>query len=100
MVAARFLTIFLTLLPLALWGQLGGSWNHWATIPAEFIIAFFLFGIEEVSKRMHSSVCTTRAYHRPYRRCQKLRPTLPEMSYFLHISRAWPMHMQHATPTQ
>ena len=48
MVAARFLTIFLTLLPLAPWGQLGGSWNHWATIPAEFIIAFFLFGIEEV----------------------------------------------------
>ena len=48
MVAARFLTIFLTLLPLALWGQLGASWNHWATIPAEFIIAFFLFGIEEV----------------------------------------------------
>jgi putative membrane protein len=45
---ARFLTIFLTLLPLALWGQLGESWNHWATIPAEFIISFFLFGIEEV----------------------------------------------------
>ena len=80
MVAARFLTIFLTLLPLALWGQLGGSWNHWATIPAEFIIAFFLFGIEEVRKRMHSSVCTTRGYHGPYRRCLKLRPTLPEMS--------------------
>ena len=70
MVAARFLTIFLALLPLALWGQLGGSWNHWATIPAEFIIAFFLFGIEEVSKRMQSSVCTTRGCHRPYRRCQ------------------------------
>jgi len=45
---ARFLTIFLTLLPLALWGQLGSSWNHWATVPAEFMIAFFLFGIEEV----------------------------------------------------
>jgi len=45
---ARFLTIFLVLLPLALWGQLGESWNHWATIPAEFIISFFLFGIEEV----------------------------------------------------
>ena len=52
MVAARFLTIFLTLLPLALWGQLGGSWNHWATIPAEFIIAFFLFGIEEVGPHL------------------------------------------------
>ena len=24
------------------------SWNHWATIPAELAIAFFLFGIEEV----------------------------------------------------
>ena len=45
---SRFLTFFLVLLPLALWGQLGESWNHWATIPAEFMIAFFLFGIEEV----------------------------------------------------
>jgi len=45
---SRFLTFFLILLPLALWNQLGESWNHWATIPAEFIISFFLFGIEEV----------------------------------------------------
>merc|ERR1711937_50863 len=45
---ARFLTIFLVLLPLALWEPLGKSWNHWAVIPAEVIIAFFLFGIEEV----------------------------------------------------
>ena len=45
---SRFLTFYLTLLPLALWQQLGESWNHWATIPAEFMIAFFLFGIEEV----------------------------------------------------
>merc|ERR1719454_2128086 len=45
---ARFLTIFLVMLPLALWGQLGESWNHWATIPATFMISFFMFGIEEV----------------------------------------------------
>ena len=45
---SRFLSLFLILLPLALWGALGDSWNHWATIPAEFMIAFFLFGIEEV----------------------------------------------------
>lgn len=45
---SRFLTIFLLMLPLALWGQLGESWNHWATVPAEAMIAFFLFGIEEV----------------------------------------------------
>mmetsp|Transcript_58644 Transcript_58644/g.116439 ORF Transcript_58644/g.116439 Transcript_58644/m.116439 type:complete len:479 (-) Transcript_58644:552-1988(-) len=45
---SRFLTVLLLMLPLALWGQLGESWNHWATVPAEFLIAFFLFGIEEV----------------------------------------------------
>merc|ERR1719454_1746512 len=45
---SRFLTVFLVLLPLALWGQLGDSWNHWATIPATFIISFFLCGICEV----------------------------------------------------
>jgi len=45
---ARFLTVFLTLFPLALWGQMGESWNHWATIPFTFGISFFLFGIEEV----------------------------------------------------
>ena len=45
---SRFLTFFLLLLPLALWSVLGDSWNHWATIPAEFVISFFLFGIEEV----------------------------------------------------
>merc|ERR1719217_51499 len=45
---SRFLSLFLILLPLALWPALNGSWDHWATVPAEFIIAFFLFGIEEV----------------------------------------------------
>ena len=45
---SRFLVLFLTLLPLALWGAFGESWNHWATIPATFVSAFFLFGIEEV----------------------------------------------------
>jgi len=45
---SRFLSFFATFLPLGLWNALGDSWNHVATIPAEFIIAFFLFGIEEV----------------------------------------------------
>ena len=26
---ARFLSIFLVMLPLALWGPLGDTWNHW-----------------------------------------------------------------------
>jgi len=45
---ARFLTAFLILLPLGLWPVMGGSWNHWATIPTSVTIAFFLFGIEEI----------------------------------------------------
>ena len=45
---ARFLTTFLVLLPLALWEVTGASWNHWATVPATIVIAFFLFGIEEI----------------------------------------------------
>ena len=31
----------------------GTSWNHWATIPATFVIAFFLFGIEEIGIQVH-----------------------------------------------
>jgi predicted membrane chloride channel (bestrophin family) len=45
---ARFLTTFMVLLPLALWGPMNGSWNHWLTIPATAILAIFLFGIEEL----------------------------------------------------
>jgi len=44
---ARFLSVFLVLMPLGLWQALGESWNHRATIPATFVISFFLFGIEE-----------------------------------------------------
>mmetsp|Transcript_27972 Transcript_27972/g.71487 ORF Transcript_27972/g.71487 Transcript_27972/m.71487 type:complete len:434 (+) Transcript_27972:69-1370(+) len=45
---ARFLTTFMVLLPFALWGPMGESWNHWATIPATAALAIFLFGIEEL----------------------------------------------------
>jgi predicted membrane chloride channel (bestrophin family) len=45
---ARFLTFFMALLPLALWEPMGGSWNHWTTIPTTALLAIFLFGIEEL----------------------------------------------------
>ncbi|KAL1528022.1 hypothetical protein AB1Y20_009391 [Prymnesium parvum] len=45
---ARFLSVFTVLLPFALWPVMGSSWNHWATVPATDVIAFFLFGIEEI----------------------------------------------------
>ena len=44
---ARFLSVFLVLMPLGLWQALGESWNHWATIPATFVISFFLLGYLE-----------------------------------------------------
>jgi predicted membrane chloride channel (bestrophin family) len=45
---SRFLVIFLTLLPFAMWSALDKSWNHWATVPATDVVAFFLLGIEEI----------------------------------------------------
>ena len=45
---ARFITVYCTLLPLGLYEAMGKYWNHWATVPASAVIAFFLFGIEEI----------------------------------------------------
>ena len=45
--ALGIVTAAIYLMPLGLWQALGESWNHWATIPATFVISFFLFGIEE-----------------------------------------------------
>jgi predicted membrane chloride channel (bestrophin family) len=41
----RFLGVYMLLLPMALWGELGGNW---AVVPASVTIAVFLFGIEEL----------------------------------------------------
>ena len=45
---SRFLIAFLILLPFGIWEATGKYWNHWVTIPATDIIAFFLLGIEEI----------------------------------------------------
>ena len=45
---SRFLFTFLTFIPFGLWPVMDKSWNHLATIPVTFIIAFFLLGIEEI----------------------------------------------------
>jgi predicted membrane chloride channel (bestrophin family) len=46
---ARFLALWLLAMPLALWEPFAGSWNHIAMIPTSAVIAFFFFGIEELS---------------------------------------------------
>ena len=45
---SRFLASFLVFLPFAIWPVMSSSWNHWTTVPATDLIAFFLLGIEEI----------------------------------------------------
>lgn len=49
---ARFLALWLLLLPLALYREFSNSWNHIAMIPASMVIAFFFFGIEELAVQL------------------------------------------------
>jgi putative membrane protein len=49
---ARFLSIWLLLLPFALYDPFAGTWNHIAMIPATGVMSVFLFGIEELATQM------------------------------------------------
>lgn len=46
---ARFVSLWMLFLPLALWSSFESSWNHFALIPASAVIAFFFFGIDELA---------------------------------------------------
>mmetsp|Transcript_10636 Transcript_10636/g.18689 ORF Transcript_10636/g.18689 Transcript_10636/m.18689 type:complete len:441 (-) Transcript_10636:177-1499(-) len=45
----KFLTIWMTLMPLALYDVFAGSWNHIALLPAMTLLTFLFFGIEEIA---------------------------------------------------
>ena len=49
---ARFLSVWLLLLPIGLWGPLENSWNHIDTIPVTAVLSLFLFGIEELATQL------------------------------------------------
>jgi predicted membrane chloride channel (bestrophin family) len=49
---ARFLSVWMILLPFALYEPFGFSWNHIAMIPATAALALFLFGIDELATQM------------------------------------------------
>jgi putative membrane protein len=49
---ARFLKVWLYLLPLALYPAFGSTWNHWGMIPTCVIISYFLLGINELASQM------------------------------------------------
>lgn len=49
---ARFLSLWLLLIPFALYEPLGGTWNHVGLIPTTALLSTFLFGIEELAAQM------------------------------------------------
>ncbi len=49
---ARFLSFWLLLLPLGLWGPLGNSWNHISLLPTMWFLSTFMFGIEELGTQL------------------------------------------------
>jgi predicted membrane chloride channel (bestrophin family) len=48
----RYLSVWLLLLPFALYDPFSTSWNHVAMIPATTVISVFLFGIEELGTQL------------------------------------------------
>jgi predicted membrane chloride channel (bestrophin family) len=49
---ARFVSVWLLLMPFALWEPCKGSWNHIAMVPAAALVSLFLYGIDELATQM------------------------------------------------
>jgi len=49
---ARFLTVWLLLLPFGLWEPFGFMWNHIGMLPTMAMLGVLLFGIEELATQM------------------------------------------------
>lgn len=49
---ARFLSMWLLLLPFGLYDSFGDTWNHVGLIPAAAVLSIFLFGIEELAVQL------------------------------------------------
>jgi ion channel-forming bestrophin family protein len=49
---ARFLAVWLILLPFGLYDSFANSWNHIAMVPATTVISVMLFGIEEIGTQL------------------------------------------------
>lgn len=53
---ARFVAVWLALLPFALYDPFASSWNHLGMIPATAVLSVFLFGIEELATQLEEYV--------------------------------------------
>jgi predicted membrane chloride channel (bestrophin family) len=95
---ARYLFVWLLLLPFILYEPFASSWNHITVIPATTILSVFLFGIDEISTQLEEpfTILPMQAFcDKIYNWCNEIvtwspgdndmrvRPVKPEHAYFV-----------------
>ena len=95
---ARFVSVWLLLLPFALYDPFAASWNHIAMIPATAVLSVFLFGIEELATQLEEpfTILPMQAFcDKIYNWCMEImtwspgdngtpvKPVKPEHAYFV-----------------
>ena len=95
---ARFISVWLFLLPLGLYEPFKNSWNHVMMIPSTFVLSFFLFGIEELATQLEEpfTILPMQAFcDKIYNWCMEImswspgdngrapKPVLPQHKFFL-----------------
>ena len=100
---ARYIAVWLLLLPFGLWGVFGGTWNHIVLIPSIAIISIMLLGIEEIGTQLEEpfTVLPMQAFcDKIYNWCMEIvswspgdngrptRPVRPEHAFFLESGTA------------
>ena len=94
---ARFLSVWLLLLPFGLYDSFGQTWNHIGMIPAAALLSVFMFGIEELATQLEEpfTILPMQAFcDKIYNWCIEIvswspgdngfvpKPTLPEHAFF------------------
>jgi predicted membrane chloride channel (bestrophin family) len=79
---ARFLAVWLLLLPFGIYDAFSSSWNHLAMIPATTVISIMLFGIEEIGTQLEEpfTVLPMQAF------CDKVRLRVSLCTCFISFS--------------
>ena len=98
---ARFVAVWLGLLPFALYEPFKGTWNHIGMLPATAMLSVFLFGIEELATQLEEpfTILPMQAFcDKIYNWCREImswqpgdngremRPVRPEHAYFVQVA--------------
>lgn len=99
--AARFVTVWLAFLPLAMYEPFKDAWNHLSMIPAVFLVTTFMLGIEELATQLEEPFTILPMQNfcdKIYNWCMEIvswepgdcgrapRPVKPEHKYFAAVS--------------